>query len=139
MPAPRTPTAGEGQAPPLLRFVVQQHDEGRVHFDFRLEVDGVLVSWNVPLGPSLDPTEKRLATQSEDRPLDYVDIEGRAVWDAGHYENRTERDGRPVDLRDAIEDGYVVITLHGDRLRGDFMMVHRGLRGGQRAWLMSKI
>jgi len=110
-----------------------------VHFDFSLEVDGVLVSWAVPLGPSTDPTEKRLATQADDRPLDDVDLEGRLAWDAGHYENRTERDGEPVELRDAIEEGYVVIALHGERLRGDFMLVHRGSHGGQRDWLMSKV
>ena len=110
-----------------------------MHFDFSLEVDGVLVSWSVPLGPSADPTEKRLATQTDDRPLDYVDLEGRLVWDTGHFENRTERDGEPVGLRDAIDDGYLVIALYGERLRGDFMLVHRASHNSRRDWLMSKV
>ena len=104
------PKAGSGKSSRQPVFVIQQHDARRMHFDFRLEVAGVLASWSVPKGPSTDPLEKRLAVRTEDHPLDYADFEGRIpeqeygagvviVWDTGRYENRSrKREFRPLCL-----------------------------------------
>jgi DNA ligase D-like protein (predicted 3'-phosphoesterase) len=105
--------ADSGRPAARPRFVVQRHDASRLHYDFRLEVDGVLVSWAVPRGPSTDPRDKRLAVPTEDHALDYIDFEGHIaadrygggtviVWDAGTYQNITERDGEIVDMATAL-------------------------------------
>ena len=130
-------------------FVVQRHDASRLHFDFRLEVDGVLASWAVPKGPSLDPRDKRLAVQVEDHPLDYAAFEGRIgegygegtviVWDTGTYENITEKDGQPVDVAAALEAGHVKVVLHGDKLTGAFALTHTRMGGDEKNWLLVKV
>jgi len=107
-------------------FVVQRHDARNLHFDLRLEVDGVLKSWAVPKGPSTDPRDKRLAMAVEDHPLDYGDFEGTIapgeygagsviVWDTGPYRNLTERDGREVSMAEALEGGHAVVAEDGRR------------------------
>ncbi len=108
-------------------FVVQRHDASRLHFDVRLEVDGVLVSWAVPKGPSLDPRDKRLAVRVEDHAMDHATFEGRIgggygagtviVWDTGGFENVTEKDGDLLDAAAAIEAGHIKVVLHGTKLR----------------------
>lgn len=109
---------------------MQRHDASSLHFDFRLEVDGVLASWAVPKGPSLDPREKRLAIRVEDHPLHYADFEGRIgegygegtviVWDTGTYENVTEKRGELVDVAAALEAGHVKVALDGHKLSGAY-------------------
>ena len=135
-----------GKRPP--RFVVQKHDASTLHYDFRLQVGGVLKSWAVPKGPSVNPADKRLALPTEDHPLSYAEFEGMIpegqygagavlVWDAGTYRNATERDGHPVSMEDAVEQGHVSVWLDGEKLRGGFTLT-RIRRGKNEAWLLVK-
>jgi len=133
------------------RFVVQRHRARRLHYDFRLEIDGVLVSWAVPKGPSLDPSQKRLAVRTEDHPIEYLDFEGVIpageygggdviVWDRGTWELHlpgAAGDGTPGDASAALADGELHVDLHGSKLVGRFVLVRRG-RAGDRGdeWLM---
>jgi len=131
-------------------FVIQQHAATTRHFDFRLEVDGVLKSWAVPRGPSTDPREKRLAIETEDHPLAYADFEGVIpegeygggsviVWDAGPYRNITTEDGDEIDLEDALERGRAEVWLEGRKLRGGYALVHARPGGDDDAWLLVKM
>ncbi len=129
-PEPRGRRRQGGKQP---QFVVQEHAARSHHFDFRLEVDGVLKSWAVPKGPSTDPRDKRLAVPVEDHPLDYADFEGVipagqygagavVVWDRGSYDNLTEHAGRPQAVADALQAGHLVVALHGEKLKGGFAL-----------------
>lgn len=129
--------------------MVQRHRARNLHFDLRLEIDGVLVSWAVPKGPSLDPSVKRLAHRVEDHDLDYLDFEGRigdgygagtvVVWDIGTFDNRTERDGRPVDAAAGLAAGHLKVALAGQKLRGEFALTHTRLGGDDANWLLVKV
>lgn len=132
------------------RFVVQRHDASSLHFDVRLEVDGVLVSWAVPKGPSTDPREKRLATRTEDHPLDYADFEGVipegygagsvVVWDRGTWHPlATDDDGEVVPAGRALADGHLTAWLEGEKLRGGYAFTHARMGGDDQAWLMVKM
>ena len=131
-------------------FVIQRHDASSLHFDVRFEVDGVLASWAVPKGPSTDPREKRLATRTEDHPLDYAAFEGVipegygagsvVVWDVGSYDNlTTDDDGEPVPVAKALERGHLKLGLHGRHLHGTFALTHTRMRGDDRNWLLIKV
>jgi DNA ligase D-like protein (predicted 3'-phosphoesterase) len=119
-------------------FVVQEHQATAHHWDFRLEVDGVMRSWAVPKGPSLDPAAKRLAVEVEDHSLGHNDFEGAAgkggviVWDRGSYEQ-----GGRVAWPEALERGHAVFVLHGEKLRGGFAL-QRTRTGAKRQWLLIK-
>jgi DNA ligase D-like protein (predicted 3'-phosphoesterase) len=142
------PTDGQpGEQP---RFVIQRHEASTLHYDFRLEVDGVLKSWAVPKGPSLDPRVKRLAIRTEDHPLDYATFEGRIpegqygagtviVWDIGTYRNLTEHKGKPVPVSRAIEQGHVKVWLDGRKLTGAFALTRTDLPGRGEQWLLVKV
>jgi len=122
-----------------------------MHFDFRIEVDGVLKSWAVPKGPSTDSRDKRLAVATEDHPLEYADFEGVIpedqygggtviVWDAGPYKNITEDDdGNEVPLSKALKQGAVEIWLEGKKLRGGYALVHGKMSGKEKNWLLVKM
>jgi bifunctional non-homologous end joining protein LigD len=124
-------------------FVIQKHAASRLHFDFRLELDGVLKSWAVTKGPSLDPAEKRLAVRVEDHPLDYGDFEGTIpegqygggtvmLWDRGTW----TPEGDPYQ---GLKKGKLSFTLNGERLKGGFTLVRmRGDRGKRESWLLIK-
>src|SRR5512138_2422299 len=140
-PAPG-PLAARGG--PLL-FVIQQHAARRLHYDFRLECDGVLKSWAVPKGPSLDPAEKRLAVQTEDHPFDYASFEGVIppgqygageviVWERGVYwfHDREEAERR---VREGLEQGKLSFFLRGEKIKGSFALV-RSSSG--KDWLLLK-
>jgi len=129
--------------------VVQEHQASTHHFDLRIEVDGVLKSWAVPKGPSTDPRDKRLAVAVEDHPLDYADFEGVIpedaygggaviVWDRGTYDNLTEKDGESRPVADALDDGHLMIALHGQKLTGGYAL--QRISGGERSkWLLIKM
>jgi DNA ligase D-like protein (predicted 3'-phosphoesterase) len=126
------------------RFVIQKHAASSLHYDFRLEVDGTLRSWAVPKGPSTDPSQKRLAVEVEDHPLEYADFEGTIcegnygagaviVWDAGTYRNLDEQ----RSMAETIDDGHVKIWLEGQKLRGGWTL-HRTRAGAKPQWLLIK-
>jgi bifunctional non-homologous end joining protein LigD len=124
-----------------LRFVVQKHDASKLHYDFRLETsDGILLSWAVPKGPSLDPKQKRLAIETEDHPLGYIDFEGVIsegnygagtviVWDTGTY--TTEE-----DTRQQFREGKISFTLNGKKVNGSFVLVR--IKQRHKQWLLIK-
>lgn len=141
------------------RFVVQKHDATRLHYDFRLEMEGVLKSWAVPKGPSLDPADKRLAMQVEDHPVSYFDFEGNIpegnygagsvmVWDVGTWQplSPVQVDGKYVPGTEAeaaamLAKGDLKFRLKGKRLKGDFALIKmKGRRPGSKGneWLMIK-
>ena len=141
------PTGGAAAAPTGSRFVIQMHHASRLHFDFRLEMEGVLKSWAVPKGPSLDPSQKRLAMMTEDHPLEYMTFEGIIpagnygggtvmVWDIGTFEPMYNRDGLEM-----LKAGDLKFQLHGQKLNGEFALVRmKARRPGSRGneWLMLK-
>ncbi|MBN8830575.1 MAG: ATP-dependent DNA ligase, partial [Sphingomonadales bacterium] len=127
-------------------FIVQKHDATRLHWDFRLEVDGVLKSWAVTRGPSLDPDDKRLAVRTEDHPLSYAEFEGTIpkgeygggtvmLWDKGRWE--------PVAGKSAkdIEKGHLHFRLEGERMKGEWLLIRLRPRPGEKRenWLLRKI
>ena len=125
-------------------FVIQKHAATSLHYDFRLEVDGVLKSWAVPKGPSTDPRDKRLAMEVEDHPLEYGDFEGLIgegsygagaviVWDNGTYENLLE----DQSMEEALEHGHARIWLHGEKVRGGYTL-RRTSGGAKPKWLLMK-
>lgn len=130
-------------------FVIQKHDATTLHYDFRIEVDGVLKSWAVPKGPSTDPREKRLAIPTEDHPIDYAEFEGVIpedqygggtvlIWDTGTYDNITEKQGSTVPIADALNQGHVLIRLHGTKLSGGYALQRTG-KGKETRWLLVKM
>jgi len=128
------------------RFMVQKHDATRLHWDLRLEVDGVMKSWAVTRGPSLNPGDKRLAVQTEDHPISYADFEGTIpageygggtvmLWDDGWWE--------PIPGKSAkdLKDGHLHFILHGERMKGEWLLIRLKPRGKERNtnWLLRKI
>ena len=119
------------------RFVVHEHDSSHLHYDFRLELEGVLRSWVIPKGPSMNPSEKRLALLVQDHPLDYIDFEGVipqghygagavVIWDRGSYELLEQ------------EQGKLGFILKGQKLKGAFTLMHLKGRGKGNEWLLIK-
>jgi DNA ligase D-like protein (predicted 3'-phosphoesterase) len=130
-------------------YVIQFHKAKRMHFDFRLEVNGLLVSWAVPKGPSLDPKEKRLAGRTEDHPIEYADFEGNIpegeygagtviVWDKGLYENLSTKGAKEVPMSAAIQAGHIKFTLFGKKLRGGYSLIQTKMHGEDKNWLLVK-
>lgn len=145
----RTPEpSGTSEASDGCGFVIQHHRSSTDHYDFRLEVDGVLKSWAVPKGLSTDPRDKRLAVPTEDHPLEYATFEGIIprdeygggtvlVWDRGVYENRTRSKDRDLSMADGVEAGHVSFLLHGHKLSGGYAL-NRFRTGADEAWLLVK-
>jgi bifunctional non-homologous end joining protein LigD len=144
-------------APPRRVFVVQKHDASRLHYDFRLELNGVLKSWAVPKGPSLDPADKRLAVMVEDHPLEYAAFEGGIpkgeygggtvmVWDTGWWEpdETWGKEGKgaqkaepPLSPEEALAKGELKLVIHGKKLGGSWALVKTKWRG-ENNWLLIK-
>lgn len=130
-------------------FVIHKHNGSHLHYDLRLAFDGVLKSWAVPKGPSLNPSDKRLAIQVEDHPIDYKNFEGIIpegsygggtvmVWDRGTYTNIKQKDGKLVPLKKCLEDGTVEIFLDGEKLKGGYALV-RMKDTDNNQWLLIKM
>jgi bifunctional non-homologous end joining protein LigD len=140
------PAGKRAASPQGNRFIVQKHEATRLHWDFRLEADGVLKSWAVTKGPSLDPDDKRLAVRTEDHPMSYADFEGTIpkgeygggtvmLWDRGTWEPI------PGKSADDIERGHLHFILHGERMKGEWILIRLKPRPGEKRenWLLRKI
>ncbi len=135
-----------------LSFVVQRHKASHLHYDFRLEMDGVLKSWAVPKGPSLNYKDKRLAMMVEDHPYDYKDFKGIIpdgygagiveIWDKGYYTDLENEDAATSQkkLKAGLKSGNLKFTLHGKKLKGEFALVKLKPREGEKdnSWLLIK-
>src|SRR3954467_11177031 len=142
--------------PGTLRFVIQKHAASHLHFDLRLELDGVMKSWAVPKGPSLDPSVKRLAMQVEDHPIDYNTFEGTIpqgeygggtvmLWDRGTYscDTASSPEEEEDEIRETLRRGELKFTFHGERLHGSFALVRMkfsrdGSNSAKPQWLLIK-
>jgi bifunctional non-homologous end joining protein LigD len=143
---PAGATVSVGSLPTGNRFVVQRHRARRLHYDFRLEMDGVLASWAVPKGPTLDPNVRRAAFHVEDHPLEYYDFEGVIpageygggdviVWDVGTWDHYYQREG--LDAVDAVARGELHLELDGQKLKGKFVLVRTSVDdAGKESWLL---
>ncbi len=135
-------TVRKGHKKPI--FVIHEHDARALHYDLRLEADGVLKSWAIPKGPSTDPTEKHLAMHVEDHPLEYAHFEGNIaegnygaggviIWDRGTYRNLKDE-----PLSECIKNGLVSVWLDGKKLHGGYALVRTNYRGRD-SWLFFKM
>jgi len=125
-----------------MKFVVHEHHATRLHYDFRLEIAGVLKSWAIPKGPSMNPADKRLAVMVDDHPLEYGEFEGIIpdgqygagpvlIWDSGEFQSEG-------DSESALEKGRLSFTLKGKKLKGNFSLVLMKGRGSGKDWLLIK-
>lgn len=139
------PKAEKKSSSGKLKFVIQRHQASHLHYDFRLETDGVLKSWAVPKGPSMNPSEKRLAILVEDHPLDYAKFEGEIpegnygagtveIWDNGTW----EPDEKFKDVSKALKKGLIEFTLKGKNLKGEFILVEMENSTAENGWLLIK-
>jgi DNA ligase D-like protein (predicted 3'-phosphoesterase) len=131
-------------------FVIQRHDASREHYDFRLEIDGVLKSWAVPKGLSLDPSDKRLAIETEDHPIEYGDFEGVIpegeygagtvmVWDTGYFRSIKKKDDQKLSPEESYAEGRLEVFLDGEKIKGGFALVKTRMQGGKQQWLLIKM
>jgi DNA ligase D-like protein (predicted 3'-phosphoesterase) len=127
------------------RFVVQHHLATADHYDVRFEIDGVLVSWAVPKGPSTDPRVRRLAKRTGDHALDYADYEGVLgprrgggvvqVWDTGTFRNTSTKNGQPISAAQALADGHLSVNVAGHKITGGYTLIRTA---GDNLWLLIK-
>ena len=142
------PQAGKSSMPSKLAFVVQRHKASHLHYDFRLEMDGVLKSWAVPKGPSMNPGDKRLAMMVEDHPYDYKDFKGIIpggygagiveIWDNGTYTSIEDTTDAAKKLKAGLKAGNLKFTLKGKKLKGEFALVQLKNSESGNNWLLIK-
>lgn len=131
-------------------FVIQKHDASRLHYDFRLEVDGTLKSWVIPKGPSTDPSQKRLAIPTDDHPIEYADFEGIIsednygagtvmIWDRGTYKNIKTKDGEIVPMIKCYDDGQIEVELDGKKIKGGYALIKTDKESTEESWLLIKM
>jgi bifunctional non-homologous end joining protein LigD len=145
------PSSSKKNTSSSLNFCIQKHAARRLHYDFRLECRGVLISWAVPKGPSLNPEDKRLAIQVEDHPLDYQYFEGTIpkgnygagtveIWDHGTYTMPQVSEKKELEklLLEGLKKGHFAIILHGERLKGEFVFQKLKKDVDDKSWLLIK-
>ena len=146
-PEPAGKALPKGEREPI--FVVQMHAARSLHWDFRLEIGGTLKSWAVPKGPAANPATKRLAVLTEDHPLEYAGFEGVIpegnygagevlLWDLGTFRNDGARHGQDYSLEAAFERGHILVWLEGHKLKGGWALIHSGMGGNPKNWLLIK-
>ncbi len=129
-------------------FVVQKHDASQLHYDFRLEIEGALKSWAVPKGISNNPTDKRLAVETEEHPMDYGNFEGIIpegnygagtvmLWDKGKFINLKGEKETPIDMKKSYEMGMIEVFLEGKKLNGAYALIR--FKGQNKNWLLFKM
>ena len=137
--------SGEADGPQGQNFVIQKHRARRLHYDLRLEADGVLKSFAIPKGPSINPRDKRLAIQTEDHPREYASFQGRIpegeygagtveIWDRGSYLNMSRKDDKEISLAQALKEGHAAFWLEGEKLSGGFALTRT-----RQGWLLVKM
>lgn len=130
-----------------LIFVIQKHDATNLHYDFRIQVDGILKSWAIPKGPSTDPRKRRLAMPTEDHPFEYKDFEGVIpkdnygageviIWDRGTYYNLKENNSPTI--KESLENGHLTIFLEGEKLKGGYALIRTSKEKDER-WILVKM
>jgi len=141
------PTGEKAKLSNKRLFVIQKHDATRLHYDFRLSIGGVLVSWAIPRGPSVNPKDKRLAVRTDDHPMEYAKFEGIIpeghygagtvmVWDIGKYKNIKTQNEKIVPMEECLKNGQIEIWLEGKKLSGGYALI-RMKRENQ--WLLIKM
>lgn len=132
-------------------FVVQEHHARALHYDVRLEIDGVLASWAVPKGPPLATADKRLAVETEDHPMEYGSFEGKIsqgqygagtvkIWDKGTYQNiKLKKDGQAMPMKSCRREGRIEVKFSGAKLKGPYALVRTAFGGEKKNWLMIKM
>lgn len=130
-------------------FVVQLHDASHLHYDFRIRIGRTLKSWAIPKGPSLKITDKRLAVETEDHPLEYANFEGIIpekqygagvvlIWDKGTFKNFTLNQNKRLSIQKSYENGHIILELYGEKLKGKFLL-QRTKALGSKSWLLIKL
>ena len=132
-------------------FVVQEHHARALHYDVRLEIDGVLKSWAVPKGPPLSSSDKRLAVATEDHPMEYGSFQGTIpkgeygagtvkIWDQGTYENiKQKKDGMEMSMKGSVKAGQIEVIFSGKKLKGKYALIRTKFGGENKNWLMLKM
>lgn len=144
-PEPEELNPSEAATNNIRSFVIQKHAARTLHFDFRLEVDGVLKSWAIPKGPSMNPEDKRLAIMVEDHPLEYAAFEGEIpkgeygggsveIWDKGTWEPDKEHQ----NIKDALEKGVLDFFLHGEKVEGEYLLFRTNYQETKDSWILRK-
>ena len=148
-PEPSATKAPAGKPGDKPIFVIQKHNASHLHYDLRLEINGVLKSWAVPKGPSTNPAIKRLAMETEDHPMDYATFEGIIpegnygagpviVWDTGTFDNIKEKDGKTISLNQSYKNGQIEVDLHGKKIQGGYALI-RTAPIEEKKWLLIKM